>query len=270
MDHPLSILNIGGHPIDAIQYSGGTLAKHAERGDRVCNLTPTHGVSHHLAAIDAYEASGKQPDMEGLIEERRREFAEATRALGIEDARFLGYDDQITTLDRDIIADIADVIGEVRPDIIITHWPYDSVPAHANATQMTLQAMSAAGGIRPGKSYMPHKVTQVFFHSLPGLTNVLENLNTRIPTTLIDISAVADKKKRAVARFSTQYQSASESDSDGPELVFADLPAIHNRVPHAESFVAYNAEVHGYLPVSEFALKVARMSRKEEHEALGL
>ena len=270
MDSPLSILNIGGHPIDAIQYAGGTLAKHVERGDRVCNLTPTHGVSHHLAAIDAYEASGEQPEMGALIEERRREFVEATHLLGVEDARFLGYDDQITTPDREIISDLADVIGEVRPDIIITHWPYDSVPAHANATQMALQALSAAGGIRPGKSYMPHKVTQVFFHSHPGLTNVLENLNTRIPTTLIDISAVVDKKRRAEARFSTQYRGSSPSDSNGPQLAFADLPAIHNRVPHAESFVAYNAEVHDYLPVSEFALKVARMSHREEHEALGL
>ena len=270
MDHQLSILNIGGHPIDAIQYAGGTLAKHAERGDRVCNLTVTHGVSHHLAAIDQYEATGQQPDMAALIEERRREFVEATRDLGVEDARFLGHDDQITTLDRDIISDIADVIGEVRPDIIITHWPYDSAPAHANATQMVMQAMSAASGIRPGKPYRPHKVTQIFFHAEYGLTNVLENLNTRIPTTLIDISAVVDKRDRAQGRFATQYRAGPQSGSDAPKLAFADLPAIHNRVPHAESFVAYNPEVHDHLPVSEFALKVARMSHKEEHEALGL
>ena len=268
MDQQLSILNIGGHPIDAIQYAGGTLAKHAARGDRVCNLTPTHGMSHHIAAIDEYASTGEPPDMDALIEQRGREFVEATNELGVTDARFLGYDDQITTPDKEIINDIADVIGDVRPDIIITHWPYDSVPAHANATQMTLLAMDAAGGIRPGKSYKPHTVAQLFYHTLPGRTNVLENLNTRIPTTLIDIGDVVDKKDRATGRFASQYRSAPRSDAS--KIALADLPAIHSRVRHAESFVAHNVQVHEFLPVTEFSLKVARMSGKEQAALLGL
>ena len=40
----LSILNIGGHPKDVILYAGGTMAVHAAKGDRVCALTPTHGL----------------------------------------------------------------------------------------------------------------------------------------------------------------------------------------------------------------------------------
>ena len=42
----ISILNIGGHSKDAIMYAGGTLAKHAANGDRVCTLTPTHPPTH--------------------------------------------------------------------------------------------------------------------------------------------------------------------------------------------------------------------------------
>ena len=203
MDKHLSILNIGGHPIDAIMYAGGTLAKHVALGDRVCTLTPTHGMSHHLVAIDEYVRTRVLPDMDALIEERRLEFVEAANELGVTDARFLGYDDQITTPDKEIIADIADVIGEVRPDIIITHWPHDTVPAHANATQMTLLAMDAAAGIRAGRPFLPHSVVQVFFHTLPGRTNIVENLSIRVPTTLIDISEVIDKKDRAMARFAS-------------------------------------------------------------------
>ena len=55
MTEPLRILNIGGHPKDAILYAGGTIAKHAARGDQVCILTPTTGLSHHLKAIDEYK-----------------------------------------------------------------------------------------------------------------------------------------------------------------------------------------------------------------------
>ena len=35
MDRPLSILNTGGHPADAFDACGGTLANHIDRGDRV-------------------------------------------------------------------------------------------------------------------------------------------------------------------------------------------------------------------------------------------
>ena len=41
----LSILNIGGHPKDAIIYAGGTMANHIANGDKVCTLTPTHGLA---------------------------------------------------------------------------------------------------------------------------------------------------------------------------------------------------------------------------------
>ena len=51
--------------------------------------------------------------------------------------------------------------------------------------------LDAAGGIRPGKPYRPHKVAQIFFHVWPGETNVQESLFPRVPTTLIDISDVA-------------------------------------------------------------------------------
>ena len=103
MDEPLSILNIGGHPIDAIMYAGGTLAKHVARGDRVCNLTPTHGVSHHWVAIDEYKRTGKFPDMAALIEQKKSEFVEANAELGVTDVRCLGYDDEINIPDKDII-----------------------------------------------------------------------------------------------------------------------------------------------------------------------
>ena len=44
----LSILNIEGHPIDAIMYADGTMAKHVALGHRVCTMAPYHGMRTHL------------------------------------------------------------------------------------------------------------------------------------------------------------------------------------------------------------------------------
>ena len=90
MSEQLSILNVGGHPKDAILYAGGTMAKHAARGDRVCILTPTTGISHHLTAIADYRESGEMPDMDELVEQRRLELVEAAAELGVSDVRFPG------------------------------------------------------------------------------------------------------------------------------------------------------------------------------------
>ena len=270
MARQLSILNIGGHPKDVILYAGGTMAKHVARGDRVCNLTPTTGMSHHLKAINDYRSSGETPDMGGLIEERKQELIEASNELGVTDVRFLGYDDEVVTIDTRIVNDIADVIGEVRPDIIVTHWPHDTVPAHGYATQMTLLAIDAASGIRAGKSYAPTggdsggKTAQIFYHVQLGRTNVLETLNVRIPTTVVDITDTIRQKSAAMNKFKSQhYGEGSPLQRKLGETLDGGIYAIHSRVPYAEAFIAHNPEIYEYLPVSEYGYKVSEETSSE-------
>ena len=243
----LSILSIGGHPKDAFMYAGGTMAKHAALGDRVCVLTPTSGVSHHLRAIDTHERGNQVADYESLKEELRQEFISSAAELGITDARFLGHDDEIVTVDREIISEIADVIGELQPDIVITHWPYDSVAHHRLATDMTDLAMDAAAQLRPGKPYRPHRVPQIYYHASPGRDNIMESIHPRIPTTIVDISDVLDKKIRAMGRIRSQYYD---------EMGLGDVPdgyyGIHGRFPFTEAFVAHNPHrIYDSLPPPE-------------------
>ena len=275
LTEPLSILNIGGHPKDAILYAGGTMAKHVQRGDHVTIMTPTTGLSHHLTAIDEYRDSGKMPDMDDLVKERKQELIDAAAELGVKDVRFLGYNDEITLPREEIISDIADIIGEIRPNVIVTHWPHDTVPAHAVATQMTLLAIDAASGIRPGKPYAPTggdtggETAQIFYHTHLGRTNVLENLTFRIPTTVIDITDTVDKKSAAMNKFTSQHfgedsplQKKTSIGMDGTGA------ATHLRVSYAESFVAHNPELYEYLPVSDYRRKLSKRSPEEVFEAL--
>ena len=275
MTEPLRILNIGGHPKDAILYAGGTIAKHAARGDQVCILTPTTGLSHHLKAIDEYKDSGVSPDMDKLVEERQGELVNAAGELGVNDVRFLGYNDEIMLPREDIINDIADVIGEIRPNIIITHWPHDTVPAHAVTTQMTLLAIDAASGIRPGKPYAPTggdtggEAAQVFYHVQPGRTNVLENLNIRIPNVIVDITDTLKQKARAMNKFTSQhYGDESPLQRKLSEVMDSGSAAMHSRVGYAECFIAHNPEVYEYLPVSEYRRNLSKRSPEEIFESM--
>lgn len=275
MTGKLSILNIGGHPKDAILYAGGTMAKHVARGDRVCMLTPTTGMSHHLAAIGEYRDSREMPDMDALVKERKRELVEAAGELGVTDVRFLGYPDEIVTIDKQIVNDIADVIGEIRPNMIVTHWPQDSVPAHAMATQMTLLAIDAASGIRPGKSYAPTggdtggAPAQVFYHTQLSRTNVLESLNVRIPTTVVDITDTIQMKSNAMNKFTSQhYGEGSPLQRKLGETLDGGVHAIHMRVPYAESFVAHNPQIYEYLPHSEYGERLAARPADEAFKTL--
>ncbi len=275
MSEPLNILNIGGHPKDAILYAGGTMAKHAARGDKVTIMVPTTGLSHHLTAINDYRDSGEMPDMDALIQERKQELIDAALELGVTDVRFLGYNDEIVLPREDVVSDIADIIGEIRPNVIVTHWPYDTVPAHAVTTQMTLLAIDAASGIRPGKPYAPTggdtggESAQIFYHTHLGRTNVLENLTMRIPTTVIDITDAIHQKAAAMNKFVSQHfgedSPLQKKTSEGMDGTGA---ATHLRVSYAESFVAHNPEVYEYLPVSEYRRKLGKRPPEEVFQAL--
>ncbi len=269
MAETLNILNIGGHPKDVVMYAGGTMMKHVAKGDNVTMLTPYHGLSHHEVAISAAQ-NGIKPDFDALMEERKDELNRACEVLGIHDVHFLGYDDSIPVVDKDIVEDIADIIGAVRPNIIVTHWPHDTVSAHASATQMTLLAIEAASSIRPGKSYKPFGgdnggYQQVFFHTQIGRTNVLENLAIRIPSVVVDISDVVKQKAHAMNEFKSQhYGEDSPLERKLGESLDGSVFAIHKRVGYAETFIPHNSEVYSSLPVSEYGMRLTERTQQEK------
>ena len=59
------------------------------RGDRVCNLAPTKGLSWQRKAWDDPSRGGQVPDMAAFIEGRNRGFVEASDEFGVTDSRFL-------------------------------------------------------------------------------------------------------------------------------------------------------------------------------------
>ena len=87
MTENISVLSVGAHRKDPIIHSGGTLAKHVARGDKVSVLSVTHGVrTHHLRARDRIQKeSGYNPNIEELIQE----IENIRKKLGIKKSEFL-------------------------------------------------------------------------------------------------------------------------------------------------------------------------------------
>ena len=130
---PLTILVVGGHPADTFDHCGGTLARHVRRGDRVVAVALTHGLRMHDVVIaEELRFQEKTPDperLEALMEERAKvknsELIEALGILGITEAQFLHYDDSILLVTHELVAAMARAIREVKPHIVITHYPLD-------------------------------------------------------------------------------------------------------------------------------------------------
>ncbi len=117
------VLAIGAHPDDEL-YAGGLLAKYAEEGHDVYILLSTRGEGGPMG----------DPPIGGraeLAEFRGREAQAAARALGARDVLFLPFQDPVRNTDgtlypinatrEEFSAAIADVLGSLRPDAVITH-----------------------------------------------------------------------------------------------------------------------------------------------------
>ena len=142
----LSILIVGGHPADAFDCAGGTLAHHVERGDRVTAAVLTHGArSHSMQLIDDLREGRLKPKSvtDGVIAQHAQvkhdEVTEACALLGITDVRRLAYEDDVLLLNNELIFWIDEIIREVKPDIVISHHPQETVDVHNVCARATYE-----------------------------------------------------------------------------------------------------------------------------------
>ena len=91
----------------------------------------------------------------------------------------------------------------------------------------------------------------------------------RVPTTVIDISDVIQKKSAAMNRFTSQHF-GEDGALERKRAQGADggINATMSRVSYAEAFVAHNPETYDYFPVSEYRRKLATRSPEELFEQM--
>jgi LmbE family N-acetylglucosaminyl deacetylase len=125
----MRVLAVGAHPDDLEILCGGTLARFAAEGHEVtmCHAsTGNRGSFVHTS--------------EELIEIRK---AEASKAAGLVGARHrtLGLSDgDVLSSDQSQRREVIDLVREVRPDVIITHYPSDYMSDHNEISKLVFDA----------------------------------------------------------------------------------------------------------------------------------
>lgn len=280
---PLRILVVGAHPADIFDQSGGTMAHHIERGDWVGCVVLTHGVRKHDKVLtDEMYRNAHVPDAQDLTrlmaersDVKAQEVIRACGLIGVKDVYFFGADDAVLVVEDGLVRRLARMIRELRPNIVLTHFPKENGgigSGHAATGQIVMYALHLANGVDPGDRHPPHRVAQVFFFG-GGAASVRSSVwgaeGGFYNDVFVDITDVVDRKIACLDALASQgyagaYARKRIETNDG---AFGN----HALTAYAEGFISYHSSVHYYLPLSDIDLKVsqlpdheiiARMSRK--------
>jgi len=125
----MRILAIGAHGDDIELACGGTLAKAINNQHEVKMLVVTgKGSKSHKDVIIRTDS------------EARKEVEDAASILGVTDVTSLNYDDTNVPYSIDLISDIENIIIEFNPDMIFTHFVFDTHQDHIRTAHSTLSA----------------------------------------------------------------------------------------------------------------------------------
>ncbi len=200
---PASALAIGAHPDDVEFGCGGLLAKWAAAG---CTV-------HHLVCTDGSKGTwDAAADTDALAARRQDEQREAARRLSgpsTGEVRFLGRVDGELDSDLPTRREVARVIRELRPDVVLGHDPWKRYRLHPDHRHAGLLACEGVVAARD-----PH-----FFPEL-GLThhrpNALMLFEADEANHVEDVSTSTERKLDALLAHESQFEStmhaADETD----------------------------------------------------------
>jgi LmbE family N-acetylglucosaminyl deacetylase len=172
------LLGVFAHPDDETFCAGGTFVRYAEQGAEIMVVSATRGQAGQIR--DA--ASGTRRTIAAV---REAELRLACERLGITNVRCLDHvDGSLADAEFPALVDeVAEVICEFRPDVIITFGPDGGYghPDHVTISAATTAACQRAAdpGHLPGRTIIPplHWPPRLYYsHFPPGDLLILERL----------------------------------------------------------------------------------------------
>lgn len=241
MPEPLDVLAVMAHPDDVELLCGGALIRSADLGERT----------------GAVDLSRGERGTRGSAEIRAREAERAAAVLGLAVRRNAGLADaglQSTLEARRVVVEL---IRELRPRVVVTHWPEGRHPDHRAAADLAYDASFLAGLTNfpaDGEKHRPEKVV----HAAAFRDDVEK------PTFVVDVTDQHDRKLEALACYESQFQGLSQAGEVFPggdrplfEQISARMAADGSRirVPYGEPYwtrETLSVKSLGGLPVSTF------------------
>lgn len=186
------ILVIAAHPDDEVLGMGGTIAKLTKAGNEVNVLIVTDGSSSQYRNAE---------DLQRIIENKKKETLACAEKLGVKHVYYGEQPDMKLdcTPHININKVIEQLVDELKPEIVFTHFWGDVNVDHQNVYKSTLVA------VRP---VMGQVVKDLYCYRVPSSTEWTPcKADTMfMPNVFVDISDNAELKYAAFAEYSTEIR----------------------------------------------------------------
>jgi LmbE family N-acetylglucosaminyl deacetylase len=253
---PQTAMVIVAHPDDETFGMGGTMARLIDEGHAVTVVCATRGEVGEIS-----DPALATPETLGQV--REQELRAAMRELGVEDVRFLDYRDSgmagtpenedarafIQAEPMEVVMDLTAIMQEVNPDIVLT-WDASGGYGHPDHIRVHETVTDAFGSYqmrsgRPVRLYYMALPVHLFEEMAAELRaqgvefgneeirDSLTRLSRPPVTTVVDVSAYVEQKRRAIAQHRSQMSPESPFDKLSEELRrrFFGTEYFHRAVP---------------------------------------
>jgi LmbE family N-acetylglucosaminyl deacetylase len=222
----LRVVVFGAHPDDPESGAGGLIAALTRQGHEVI-----------VAYATTFRGDRRVLDRpEGQV--RREEATGACALLGAT-PKFFPYAHEALAADQDAVKAVATWLDQVKPDIVVTHWPLDTHPNHHATSSLVWQCYERKGGWN-----------LYFFEVMTDQQTI-----AFAPDLYLDIAPYRETKKRAL----------DQHKSQAPPSIWAVHDRMHRRrgtecgVDFAEAYLLVEPKAGcPLLPVSFLARRVAQ------------
>ncbi|MDP2293739.1 MAG: PIG-L deacetylase family protein [Actinomycetota bacterium] len=195
---PSSALAIGAHPDDVEFGCGGTLAKWAAAG---CTV-------HHLVLTDGSKGTwNPEADVPALVAARQAEQRRAAQVLAGSNAGevvFLGQVDGELEHSLALRGEVARVIRQLRPQVVLAHDPWKQYRLHPDHREAGILACDGVVAARDPHFFKEHGLA----HHRPETLLLWE---AEVPDHVEDVTGFVDAKLFALEAHESQFESTMKA-----------------------------------------------------------
>lgn len=219
----MKVLAVAAHPDDEVLGCGGTLARLSDEGHEVFVAILGEGATSRFARRDDAPT--------GLVEALRAQSRAVAKCLGVREVFWRGLpDNRFDTVPLlDIVKEVEALVGQVGPELVLTHHGGDLNVDHA----VTFRAVLTAVRPQPGAT-----VRELLCFEAPSSTEwgFGRLAPAFCPSVFVDVGATLERKIAALTCYEGERRSFPHPRSDQAIRALAAMRGSAAGLPAAEAF----------------------------------